>query len=138
MLLLPTVSLSVFQDKQEILGSVSHWAEHLKCRQKYNLFLAIGRGSEYHYWAPVVFAYKMPTGPDRGGDGVLPCKQTVPCFATSLPWDDLSTVPGVAPLPTAFAESTSGLRWGSGRGIFHMKPVSSSHPVHITLKWRRW
>lgn len=59
-----------------------YWAKHLKCQQskcqqsKCNSFLAIRGGSEYHYWAPVVFDSKMPTGPYSGGDQDLPCKQT--------------------------------------------------------------
>lgn len=69
---------------------------------KYISFLAIGRGSEYHYWAPVVFAYKCPL--DLIGEETeffLVSRLPVPCFATSLPWDDLSTVPESCPSPNS-------------------------------------
>lgn len=60
-----------------------------------------------------------------------------PCFATSLPWDDLSTLPESCPSPNSICWINIWLQWGE-EGIFHMKPVSSSHPIHITLKWRQW
>lgn len=52
--LLPRVSLG-FPEQTGNVGPMPYWAKHLKCQQsKCNSFLATVRGSEYHYWAPVV------------------------------------------------------------------------------------